>query len=124
MQLFTNKSEEGNLPGLGWIDAEAVKFKFDGNQSLRNKIPHMGWNTVEITQKNGLFDDMYPEPRFYFLHSYHVCCNNTENILTKTVHGFSFVSSIVKDNITGIQFHPEKSHKFGMKLLSNFVSLA
>jgi glutamine amidotransferase len=124
MQLFTKKSEEGNLAGLGWIDAETVKFKFDDIQSLRNKIPHMGWNTVEITQKSWLFNDMYPEPRFYFLHSYYVRCNDTENILTKTFHGHSFVSSIIKDNITGVQFHPEKSHKFGMKLLSNFVRFA
>ena len=124
MQLFTKSSEEGNLAGLGWINAETVKFKFDEIQSSRNKIPHMGWNTVEITQKSWLFNDMYPEPRFYFLHSYHVHCNDTENILTTTFHGYSFVSSVIQGNIAGVQFHPEKSHKFGMKLLSNFVRLA
>ena len=124
MQLLTKRSEEGNLAGLGWIDAETVKFKFDGIQSVRNKIPHMGWNTVEITQKSWLFDGMYPEPRFYFLHSYHVDCGDEEDILTRTSYGCSFVSSIIRGNIAGVQFHPEKSHKFGMKLLSNFVRLA
>ncbi len=124
MQLLTKRSEEGRLAGLGWIDAETVKFKFDSVQSLKNKIPHMGWNTVEIFQKSQLFDDMYPEPRFYFLHSYYVRCHDAGNVLTRTIHGYSFVSSIIKGNIAGVQFHPEKSHKFGMKLLSNFAHLA
>ena len=122
MQLLTKRSEEGNLPGLGWIDAETVRFKFDDVQGMKNKIPHMGWNTVELVKASKLFNDMYPEPRFYFVHSYHVRCNREEDILTKTFYGYYFISSIVVGNIAGVQFHPEKSHKFGMKLLGNFAS--
>ena len=122
MQLFTKKSEEGNLQGLGWIDAQTIRFKFDEkNNNL--KIPHMGWNTVYLKKENQLFREMFAEPRFYFVHSYHVVCNNEQNILTTTHHGYEFVSSIQKDNIMGVQFHPEKSHKFGMKLLRNFAEL-
>jgi len=121
MQLFARKSEEGKSTGLGWIDAEVVRFKFD-DKERHLKIPHMGWNLVEIRQKNPLFEEMYPEPRFYFVHSYHVACRNEEEVLTQTFHGYNFVSSVKKENIYGVQFHPEKSHKFGMKLLDNFVN--
>ena len=120
MQLFARKSEEGESTGLGWIDAEVVRFKF-GDKERHLKIPHMGWNLVEIRQKNPLFEEMYPEPRFYFVHSYHLACRNEEEVLTQTFHGYKFVSSVKKENIYGVQFHPEKSHKFGMKLLDNFV---
>jgi glutamine amidotransferase len=121
MQLFGRKSEEGNSRGLGWIDAEVVRFKFD-DKERHLKIPHMGWNLVDIRQRDPLFEEMYPEPRFYFVHSYHVVCRNEEEVLTQTFHGCEFVSSVKRENIYGVQFHPEKSHKFGMKLLDNFVS--
>lgn len=122
MQLLTKSSEEGNIKGLGWIDAQTVRFKFDEkNNDL--KVPHMGWNTVHLNKESLLFKEMYAEPRFYFVHSYHVVCNNKQDILTTTHHGYEFASSIQKDNIMGVQFHPEKSHKFGMKLLKNFVEL-
>lgn len=121
MQLLTKKSEEGTSKGLGWIDAETVRFRFDSKSSL--KVPHMGWNEVEIKQQSPLFKEMYPNPRFYFVHSYHVKCNNASNILTTTNHGIDFASSIMKENIFGVQFHPEKSHKFGKKLLKNFAEL-
>jgi glutamine amidotransferase len=121
MQLFARKSEEGESTGLGWIDAEVVRFKFD-DKERHLKIPHMGWNLVEICQRDPLFEEMYPEPRFYFVHSYHVVCKNENNILGKTFHGYEFASAIKKENIYGVQFHPEKSHKFGMKLLDNFVT--
>jgi glutamine amidotransferase len=121
MQLFARKSEEGESTGLGWIDAEVVRFKFD-DQERHLKIPHMGWNLVKICRTNPLFEEMYPEPRFYFVHSYHVVCRNAEEVLTQTFHGYEFVSSVKKENIYGVQFHPEKSHKFGMKLLENFVT--
>lgn len=124
MQLLTKKSEEGDLPGLGWIDAETVRFKFDDIQGVQNKVPHMGWNNIEMVKKSWLFEDMFPEPRFYFVHSYHVRCNNEADVLTKTFYGYSFVSALLRDNIAGVQFHPEKSHKFGMKLLANFARLA
>lgn len=121
MQLFARKSEEGESRGLGWIDAEVVRFKFD-DKERHLKIPHMGWNLVEIRQRNPLFEEMYPEPRFYFVHSYHVACRNGEEVLTQTFYGYKFVSSVKKENIYGVQFHPEKSHKFGMKLLDSFVN--
>jgi glutamine amidotransferase len=120
MQLFARKSEEGESRGLEWIDAEAVRFRFE-NDEKHLKIPHMGWNLVKICQRNPLFEGMYPEPRFYFVHSYHIVCKNESDILTKTFYGYEFASAVRKDNIYGVQFHPEKSHKFGMKLLRNFV---
>jgi glutamine amidotransferase len=122
MQLLTNSSEEGTKPGLGWIDAEVVKFRFEGtNKKL--KIPHMGWNTVEIKGTHPLFSDMYPEPRFYFVHSFYAKCKSQDNELTRTEYGFSFASAIHNGNIMGTQYHPEKSHKFGMKLLENFIKI-
>ena len=121
MQLLTKRSEEGKLKGLGWIDAETIRFKSDKKSSL--KIPHMGWNEVEIKQESPLFRDMYAEPKFYFVHSYYIKCNNVNNVLTTTPYGIDFASSIMKGNIFGVQFHPEKSHKFGMKLLKNFAEL-
>jgi glutamine amidotransferase len=122
MQLFTQKSEEGNLPGLGWIEAETVKFRFDKDQPGL-KIPHMGWNSIKIKRPIRIFDDMYEEPRFYFVHSYHVVCNNDRDVLATTYYGYEFASALMRENIVGTQFHPEKSHKFGMKLLKNFVEL-
>ncbi|MFW9831292.1 MAG: imidazole glycerol phosphate synthase subunit HisH [Candidatus Thorarchaeota archaeon] len=121
MQLLSNKSEEGELPGLGWIDADTIRFNFEPKVNLR--IPHMGWNTVDIHKKSCLFEDMYEEPRFYFVHSYHVKCKSDDSIMTTTNYGFEFTSSVVQDNIYGVQFHPEKSHKFGMKILQNFAEL-
>jgi glutamine amidotransferase len=118
MQLMTKRSDEGALPGLGWLDAETVKF---ANGSLR--VPHMGWNTVDIRREDPLFKDMYEEPRFYFVHSYYVKCADDSDILTSTRYGIDFCSSFVKGNIRGVQYHPEKSHKFGMLLLKNFAEM-
>lgn len=122
MQLFTQRSEEGNLPGLGWIEAETIRFKFDKDQPGL-KIPHMGWNSIKIKRLSRIFDDMYEEPRFYFVHSYYVVCKNDRDVLATTCYGYEFASAVMRDNIVGTQFHPEKSHKFGMKLLKNFVEL-
>jgi glutamine amidotransferase len=120
MQLMAEKSEEGLLPGLGWIKAEVKKFSFDEvNKNL--KIPHMGWNTVQQQKDNRLFSNMYPEPRFYFVHSYHFECEKKEDILTTTFYGYHFTSAVSSGNIMGVQFHPEKSHKFGMMILKNFA---
>jgi glutamine amidotransferase len=120
MQLLTRRSEEGNLPGLGWIEADIVRFKFDSTQSDL-KIPHMDWNYINIKQESTIWQDMYDEPRFYFVHSYHAVCDNETNVLTTTHYGYEFASAIIRENIIGTQFHPEKSHKYGMKLLHNFA---
>lgn len=122
MQLFSNKSEEGIEAGLGWINAETIRFKFDSNNN-NLKIPHMGWNLLNVAKDSVLFQDMYPEPRFYFVHAYHVVCQDKSDVVTTTYHGLNFTSAIQKNNIYGVQFHPEKSHKFGMKLLNNFANL-
>jgi len=122
MQLLGNNSEEGCLPGLGWIKATARKFDFSGlDRSL--KIPHMGWNNIQIKRNSPILNNMYSEPRFYFVHSYHVDCENKEEVIATTRHGFEVAAIIGRDNIFGAQFHPEKSHKFGMKLLENFSKI-
>lgn len=121
MQLLTNSSEEGILPGLGWIPAKTVKFKFAPESKL--KVPHMGWNYVFSKKKSQLTSDLPEEPRFYFVHSYFVQCENDEDVITTTPYGFDFHSIVQRDNVYGAQFHPEKSHKYGMKLLANFANL-
>jgi len=121
MQLLTNSSEEGVLPGLGWIPAETLKFKFEKEQNL--KIPHMGWNLVEKNKDSKLTEDFIDETRFYFVHSYYVKCQNDSNSILKTTYGLTFDSAIQNENIYGAQFHPEKSHKFGMNLLKNFSKI-
>jgi imidazole glycerol-phosphate synthase subunit HisH len=121
MQLLTNFSEEGTLPGLGWIDGAAHHFKSRIDESYR--IPHMGWNIVDIVKENELTQGFQDEVRFYFVHSYYVKVNEQTNSMMKTTYGIEFDSAIVKDNIFGAQFHPEKSHKFGMKLFENFAKI-
>ena len=121
MQLLTKGSEEGELNGLGWIDAETLRFNFSPEMKLR--VPHMGWNTLTVQQKSCLFQQMYEEPRFYFVHSYYVKCKSQKSILATTHYGIDFASGITQDNIYGLQFHPEKSHKFGMQVLKNFTEL-
>lgn len=116
MQLMTKSSEEGTLAGLGWINAQTKKFVSD---SL--KIPHMGWNIIKHEKESKLFNELNTEKRFYFVHSYCVSCNQKLDILTNTNYIQDFVSSFEKENIIGVQFHPEKSHKFGMNLIKNFV---
>jgi glutamine amidotransferase len=116
MQLLTRRSDEGTEPGLGWVDADTKRLPFE---NLR--VPHMGWNLIERRQDHPLTQDLPSEPRFYFVHSYFVHPDRDENLLTSTVYGEPFASAIVRDNVLGTQFHPEKSHKFGMKLLANFV---
>jgi glutamine amidotransferase len=119
MQLFAKKSEEGKLKGLGWIEAEVIKFKFGRETNL--KIPHMGWNNIIIKKKDNLFNGLEEESKFYFVHSYHLVCEKEEDVLATTNYGYDFPSVVKKNNILGVQFHPEKSHKYGMKLLENFI---
>jgi len=123
MQLLTNSSEEGILDGLGWVDAKTMSFKSVIDKKYR--IPHMGWNIVSESNESKLTDGFkdFDETRFYFVHSYFVKVENEKNSILKTDYGLKFDSAIQKDNIFGAQFHPEKSHKFGMKLFENFAKI-
>ncbi len=117
MQLLTNFSEEGNVPGLGWIDGETKRFNFP-KADLR--IPHVGWDSIKILKNDLLFKEVPKDSYFYFTHSYFV--NSAKNnILAETDYGSKFASIIKKDNIIGVQFHPEKSHRHGLKLIKNFI---
>lgn len=122
MHLLTNGSDEGTKDGLGLVDAYVNKFDFKENQK-KLPVPHMGWNKIKVQKKSSLFneEDLSNELRFYFVHSYAVQCSNRNDVLTNTKYGYEFVSSFEKDNIIGVQFHPEKSHKFGMNLFKNFI---
>ena len=124
MQLLTNSSEEGKEKGLGLIPAETLSFNkaFDVKE-INERIPHMGWNDIRVEQENDLTKNLIESSRFYFVHSYYVKCSNKENCLMTSNYGFDFASAIVKNNVFGVQFHPEKSHKYGKKLISNFVKL-
>lgn len=121
MQLMGRKSEEGSLHGLGLIPFECKKFTFPGDTNL--KIPHMGWDIVDIKQSNPLVNNLEGSQRYYFVHSYHAVCDRDENVLMTCDYGYKFVASVVKGNIMGVQFHPEKSHDFGLALLTNFVGM-
>lgn len=118
MQFFSDFSEEGNAKGLGWIKAKTVKFDFKDNKL---KVPHMGWNQIKINKKSPLFDGISKNKEFYFVHSYHMVCENSEDVLSTTNYGINFVSAVSKGNIYGVQFHPEKSHLEGIKIVKNFV---
>jgi glutamine amidotransferase len=120
MQVMGLSSEEGVESGFGWIKATTRKFSFDGGQKPL-RVPHMGWNLVHASRACSLLEEMADEPRFYFVHSYHVCCDDIADIMLTTHYGIDFVSGIRKGNIYGVQFHPEKSHKFGMRLIRNFL---
>jgi imidazole glycerol-phosphate synthase subunit HisH len=121
MQLLTKGSEEGHLQGLSWIPAKTLKFNFEPTMKL--KVPHMGWNLVEKNNDSPLIENFEAESRFYFVHSYYVMCEQNEHSIMKTNFGLKFDSVLQKENIFGAQFHPEKSHKFGMQLLKNFAKV-
>jgi len=123
MQLFTNSSEEGNASGLGWLDAETIQFSFPEDEK-KLRVPHIGWNSLEFENSSVLYEGMSDNPSFYFVHSYYVKSNYSEDVAATTDYGFNFTSSMVKNNIFATQFHPEKSHDDGLKLLRNFIELA
>lgn len=122
MQLLTRGSEEGRRAGLGWIPAEARRFRF-GQEHGRLRVPHMGWNTLLPTGTHPLLSGLEVDARFYFVHSYYVRCDDPKNLLGETVYGDRFAACIAQGNVLGAQFHPEKSHRFGMRLLKNFAAL-
>lgn len=120
VQLLTEGSEEGTEKGLGWIKGKTVAFD-KTKLAFNQKIPNMGWTDVANYNQSKLFEDMYEEPRFYFVHSFHLQLENKEDCLVTAKYGYDFAAGIEHQNILGVQFHPEKSHKFGMKFLENFV---
>ena len=122
MQLFFEASEEGNVEGLGWIKGKVVRF-YEKIEKRKLPIPHMGWNYATFEKKSKLMENSYPENKFYFVHSYHACCDEKEDILMSTKYGYKFTSAIQKGNIYGFQFHPEKSHKYGKILFKNFLKV-
>lgn len=121
MQLLFETSEEGKLPGLGFIRGEVRRFKGPEFGAGKLKIPHMGWNVVQPRENATLFVGLDQEPRFYFVHSYHVICADDNDIAATCNYGYDFTCSVNRENIYAAQFHPEKSHRFGMKVFENFM---
>ena len=119
MQLFAPSSDEGTRPGLGWIDGRVRSLESVGNEQ-RLAVPHMGWNHVRSVTRDGLFEGL-GESRFYFLHSFYMECSRVSDVHAEVSYGPTFTCAVKRDNIYGVQFHPEKSHGFGVKLLNNFA---
>lgn len=120
MQLMTDGSEEGRLPGLGWVPAKTIRFVAEPDETM--KIPHMGWSVVRKAKHSPVLQFLGDEPRFYFVHSYHVNCRDREDVLLTAQYGsVHFDAAFERGNILGFQFHPEKSHRFGMTLLKAFL---
>ena len=122
MQMLARSSEEGCMEGLSYINAEVKKFDVS-KLNYKPKLPHMGWNTIKTIGQNPLLLTIDQEPRFYFLHSYYMDCNDRQDIISLTDYGIEFASTVNHKNIYGVQFHPEKSHENGIKLLRNFARL-
>lgn len=121
MQLMAKHSEEGDADGFGWFDADVIKFRVE--DFLTHKVPHTGWNQITKLKESHLMKDIPDLSEFYFVHAYHFICNNPSDILNVTEYEYKFTSAVEKDNIFGVQYHPEKSHDIGEKLLKNFVNL-
>lgn len=119
MQLLLDSSEEGELPGFGFVPGKVIRFE----SGMGRRIPHMGWNHAAPTQQSPLFDGLASDARFYFVHSYYASPEHEANTLATTDYGHRFASAVVSENVYGTQFHPEKSHRYGMQLLENFSRL-
>lgn len=122
MQMLAKSSDEGGLPGLGWIDGTVKKFDVSKMPQGTN-LPHMGWNDVAPVVDSGLFKGMEQDARFYFLHSYYFECRQQPNVLAVSDYGGDFTCAVHRENVYGVQFHPEKSHHFGARLLKNFAEI-
>lgn len=122
MQILANSSEEGSLKGLGWINGVVKKFD-KAIFTHKPYLPHMGWNTIIPTKDHPIFKGLDYDQGFYFVHSYYFSCQIPDNVLATTHYGIDFSSAVLSDNIFGMQFHPEKSHYNGIKLLENFSKL-
>lgn len=121
MQLLADESEEGSLPGLGWVKGRVEKFQHE-SFSQRTHLPHMGWNDVRPVSNDNLFNEVDLQTGYYFLHSYYFACGEPSDILAETSYGTTFTSAVRHQNIYGVQFHPEKSHQAGVQLLKNFAT--
>ena len=121
MQLMAEESEEGDVKGLGWIEGKVVKFKV--KDTLKYKVPHTGWNQITIKKESPLMKDIRDLSEFYFVHAYHWVSSNSEYVSNETEYEFQFPSAVEKNNIFGVQYHPEKSHDVGAILLKNFINL-
>ena len=122
MQMLAQSSDEGNLPGLNWIDASVKKFD-ESKISYSTHLPHMGWNDVKPVKENGILKGLETDAKFYFLHSYYFHCNDPRDTIATTDYGIEFACAVNNNNIYGVQFHPEKSHQYGICLLNNFANL-
>ncbi len=121
MQLMCRSSEEGVLPGLGWFDA--VVKRIQPPPTLGLKVPHMGWNTIRILNPHATLAKTHDEQRFYFVHSYHVVCDNPSDAVATVSYGGDLIASIARNRLIGVQFHPEKSHRFGTEFMKRFLAL-
>jgi imidazole glycerol-phosphate synthase subunit HisH len=121
MQVLGKRSEEGDLKGLSWIDAESIKFRFERDES--RKIPNMGWNSLRILHDHPFLNGVDSDSRYYFVHSYYVKCSLESDVLAQSNYGIDFTSVVGHENILGTQFHPEKSLRWGMQLLKNFAKM-
>lgn len=119
LQMFMENSEEGSEKGLGWIKGRTIRFKED-KMKEKEKIPNMGWLETEPAKSSPVLENL-DEARFYFAHSYHVSLDDQKEELIKAHYGYDFTAAIEKENLVGVQFHPEKSHRFGLQLLRNFA---
>ncbi len=117
-QMLTEGSEEGEQAGLGWIKGKTVKFKLDSTQFT---LPHMGWEDIMKEKESPLLKEFYEDARFYFAHTYHLLPTHEEDVILSCKYGYNYAAAVEHENIRGVQFHPEKSHKYGMQLLSNFI---
>jgi imidazole glycerol-phosphate synthase subunit HisH len=123
MQLLAEGSDEGIIAGLGWIKGTVKKFDAEKMKQSGLKVPHMGWTDIHIKKPSKILQDLPSDAHFYFVHSYYFSPSNTDDILLTSNYGYEFTSGVERENIVAVQFHPEKSHKYGMQLYRNFAKL-